>query len=109
VAPISDGIGVGPSGGQVTGYCSRLLYVEQDRAIGYDYVRVADAVAEQITAGTLRPGARLPGERGDGPPVPSGTRNGTAAVRELRGRGLVMTLPAKGTYVTAISSASSRK
>ncbi|WP_308206997.1 winged helix-turn-helix domain-containing protein [Actinoallomurus rhizosphaericola] len=70
-------------------------------AIQYEYMRVADVVAAQITEGTLQPGVRLPGEREMA--AAHGVALGTArrALRELRDRGLVKTLPAKGTYVTA--------
>ncbi|MFI2208677.1 GntR family transcriptional regulator [Streptomyces sp. NPDC020141] len=68
--------------------------------IGYVYVRVADAVEADIRAGTLPVGARLPNERDLGSQY--GVAHGTArrAVQELRDRGLVVTPPNKGTFVT---------
>jgi DNA-binding GntR family transcriptional regulator len=65
----------------------------------YVYARVADHVAARIGAGELRPGARLPSERDLA--AEYGVALGTArrAVQELRDRGLVVTLPAKGTFV----------
>ena len=65
----------------------------------YAYVQVADHIAARIAAGELAPGARLPGERELA--AEYGVALGTArrAVQELRGRGLVRTLPALGTYV----------
>lgn len=68
--------------------------------IGYVYVRVADAVEAEIRAGRLPYGARLPNERDMG--TQYGVAPGTArrAVQELRDRGLVVTLPNKGTFVT---------
>lgn len=65
----------------------------------YVYVQVADHIAELIAAGTLQPGARLEGERELAEEL--GVAIGTVrrAVEELRARGLVVTLPAKGTYV----------
>jgi len=65
----------------------------------YTYVRVADHVAARIAAGELAPGSRLPAERDLA--AEYGVALGTArrAVEELRGRGLVVTLPAKGTFV----------
>lgn len=63
------------------------------------YARVADHVAARIGARELRPGARLPSERDLA--AEYGVALGTArrAVQELRDRGLVVTLPAKGTFV----------
>lgn len=65
----------------------------------YTYMQVANRIAERIQAGELRRNARLPGERDLA--VEHGVALGTArnAVRELRERGLVVTLPAKGTFV----------
>ncbi|HSA49159.1 MAG TPA: winged helix-turn-helix domain-containing protein [Yinghuangia sp.] len=69
--------------------------------IGYVYMRVANAVEEEIKSGRLPLGARLPNEREMG--VQHGVAPGTArrAVAELRARGLVTTLPNKGTFVVA--------
>jgi DNA-binding GntR family transcriptional regulator len=68
----------------------------------YVYVRVADHIAARIRAGGLAPGARLPGERdlADEYQVALGTVR--RAIEELRSRGLVVTLPAKGTFVVAV-------
>lgn len=65
----------------------------------YEYVKVADLIAADIAAGKLAKGAALPGERAMTEVY--GVSIGTVrrAVRELRERGLVATLPAKGTYV----------
>lgn len=67
--------------------------------IQYEYVKVADRVAEEIRSGRLPRGSRLPNERDMG--AEYGVAPGTArrAVRELRERGLVATLPNRGTYV----------
>lgn len=67
---------------------------------GYVYMRVADHIAARIHAGELPQGARLPAETDLGEEY--GVAAGTArrAVRELRDRGLVVTLPAKGTFVS---------
>lgn len=69
--------------------------------IGYVYMRVADQIAAEIKTGRLPHGARLPNERDMA--AQYGCAAGTArrAVAELRDRGLVVTLPNKGTYVTA--------
>jgi len=65
----------------------------------YVYVRMADHLAARIAAGDLPPGARLPGERDLA--AEYGVALGTArrAITDLRERGLVVTLPAKGTFV----------
>jgi GntR family transcriptional regulator len=65
----------------------------------YLYARVADHIVERIDAGELTPGARLPGERDLA--AEYGVALGTVrrAVEELRSRGLVVTLPAKGTFI----------
>jgi GntR family transcriptional regulator len=65
----------------------------------YTYVRVADHIAARIAAGELAPGSRLPAERDLA--AEYGVALGTArrAVEELRDRGLVVTLAAKGTFV----------
>ncbi|RKN74704.1 GntR family transcriptional regulator [Streptomyces klenkii] len=67
--------------------------------VAYVYMQVADHVAAQIEAGTLRPGARLAGERDLAEQY--GVAIGTIrrAIQELRDRGLLVTLPAKGTFV----------
>jgi DNA-binding GntR family transcriptional regulator len=66
----------------------------------YVYVQVADRVEREIREGRLPHGARLPNERAMG--AQYGVAPGTArrAVQELRERGLVVTLPNKGTFVT---------
>nr|WP_055595182.1 winged helix-turn-helix domain-containing protein [Streptomyces hirsutus] len=58
-----------------------------------------DAIAADISSGKLPQGAALPGERAmtDLYGVSIGTVR--RAIVELRKRGLVATLPAKGTYV----------
>ncbi|MEV0756806.1 winged helix-turn-helix domain-containing protein [Streptosporangium sp. NPDC050280] len=67
--------------------------------MAYVYAQMADHIALRIAAGDLRPGSRLPGERALAEEY--GVALGTArrAVEELRDRGLVVTLPAKGTFV----------
>ncbi|WP_051760390.1 winged helix-turn-helix domain-containing protein [Herbidospora cretacea] len=65
----------------------------------YVYARVADHIAARIAVGELMPGTRLPGERDLA--AEYGVALGTVrrAIEELRDRGLVVTLPAKGTYI----------
>jgi DNA-binding GntR family transcriptional regulator len=71
----------------------------EETAAAYTYVRLADHVVARIKAGELSPGARLDGERAMAEEY--GVAIGTIrrAVRELRDRGWLVTLPAKGTYV----------
>ncbi|MEU7718106.1 winged helix-turn-helix domain-containing protein [Streptomyces tibetensis] len=71
----------------------------------YEYVKLADAIATDIASGKLPQGAALPGERAmtDLYRVSIGTVR--RAVVELRKRGLVATLPAKGTYVIGMPEA----
>ena len=71
----------------------------------YEYVKLADAIEADIASGTLPQGAALPGERAmtDLYRVSIGTVR--RAVVELRRRGLVATLPAKGTYVIGMPDA----
>jgi GntR family transcriptional regulator len=65
----------------------------------YLYARMADHIAARIRVGELSAGSRLPGERDLA--AEYGVAIGTArrAILELRHRGLVVTLPAKGTFV----------
>ncbi|WP_353051469.1 winged helix-turn-helix domain-containing protein [Herbidospora sp. NBRC 101105] len=74
----------------------------------YVYARVADHIAARITAGELAPGTRLPGERDLA--AEYGVALGTVrrAIEDLRARGLVVTLPAKGTYVARSEDAAAR-
>ena len=65
----------------------------------YVYMRMADHLAARIAAGGLPADARLPAERDLA--AEYGVAIGTArhATEELRDRGLVVTLPGKGTFV----------
>jgi DNA-binding GntR family transcriptional regulator len=65
----------------------------------YVYAEMADHLQLRIRLGDLPKDARLPGERELAEVY--GVALGTArrAVEELRDRGLVITLPGKGTYV----------
>lgn len=67
---------------------------------GYVYMRVVEHVVARIDAGELRSGVRLPGERELAEEY--GVALGTArrALVELRERGLVVTLPGKGTFIS---------
>ncbi|MER7918127.1 MULTISPECIES: winged helix-turn-helix domain-containing protein [unclassified Streptomyces] len=65
----------------------------------YEWQRVANDLERRVRAGEIPPGGRLENERelADVYSVSAGTVR--RAVRELRERGLVETLPAKGSYV----------
>lgn len=65
----------------------------------YVFVEVADDIAARIASGKIALGAKLPGERELGQEYGVSTDTARRAVRELRNRGLVATLPQKGTYV----------
>ncbi|WP_129307507.1 winged helix-turn-helix domain-containing protein [Streptomyces sp. L2] len=67
--------------------------------IAYVYMQVADHIAARIKAGELRPGARLPGERDLADEYGVAHLTARRATRELRERGLVVTLPSKGSFV----------
>lgn len=67
--------------------------------IQYEYVRVANALADEIRQGRPPVGGRLGNERELA--AQYGVSAGTVrrAVQELRDQGLVQTLPGKGTFV----------
>ncbi|MFE9645543.1 winged helix-turn-helix domain-containing protein [Streptomyces sp. NPDC006365] len=65
----------------------------------YEYVKLADSIAAEIASGKLPQGAALPGERSMTELYRVSIGTVRRAVVELRKRGLVATLPAKGTYV----------
>jgi GntR family transcriptional regulator len=73
--------------------------------IAYVYMQMADHIADRIAKGELRPGARLPGERDLAAEYGVAHLTARRATRELRERGLVVTLPAKGTFVAYPSEA----
>lgn len=74
----------------------------------YVYVQVADAIEADIRSGKLSVGARLPGEQDLA--AQYGIAKGTAArvARELRDRGLAITVPNKGTFITKPSAENER-
>jgi GntR family transcriptional regulator len=65
----------------------------------YVYIRMADHIQARIDAGELMTGARLPGERDLAVEYRVALGTARRAVEELRQRGVVTTLPAKGTFV----------
>lgn len=66
---------------------------------GYLYQAVAEHLAARIAAGELAPGARLPNERDLASEYGVSLATGRRAVKLLRERGLLITLPVKGTFV----------
>ncbi|WP_129665713.1 GntR family transcriptional regulator [Phytoactinopolyspora endophytica] len=66
---------------------------------GYLYLQLADHIHALVCAGTLRPGARLLGERDLAEHYDVSIGTARRATDELRNREVVLTLPAKGTYV----------
>jgi len=65
----------------------------------YVFERIADHIAARIAAGQLVAGEKLPGESDMAEAMGVGLGTVRRALIELRSRGLVTTLKAKGTYV----------
>lgn len=63
------------------------------------YMGIADEIAAQIDDGTLAPEQRLPSETALAEEYGTARMTVTRAIRELRERGLVETVPGKGTFV----------
>lgn len=68
-------------------------------AVQYEWQRVASELERRITSGEIPPGGRLENERELAERYQVSTGTVRRAVRALRDRGLVETLPVKGTYV----------
>ncbi|WBO65448.1 PLP-dependent aminotransferase family protein [Streptomyces camelliae] len=66
-----------------------------------DYLSVADAVAEEIRSGALRPGDRLPPQRAFAKRHGIANSTATRVYRELARRGLTVGEVGRGTYVRA--------
>lgn len=67
--------------------------------ITYVWQQVAARIEADIDSGTLPPGAMLRGERAMAEEYGVAITTVRRAVRDLRDRGLLVTLPAKGTFV----------
>lgn len=63
------------------------------------YLQIADLIAAQITAGELLPGRRIPTETDIQQVYGVARATARRAVAALRDRGLVYTVPQRGTYV----------
>jgi DNA-binding GntR family transcriptional regulator len=66
---------------------------------GYLFARLADQIAAEIAAGRYPVDAMLPNEREMVPEYRVSIDTVRRALAELRDRGLVVTLPSKGTFV----------
>lgn len=67
---------------------------------GYLWEAVAAHITARIEAGDLPAGGRLPGERDLASEYGVALMTARRAIKDLRERGLVRTLPSKGTFVT---------
>ena len=65
----------------------------------YQYARLADHLAARIAAGEFPPDSRLPGERELSQEYSVALGTVRRALGELAGRGLTITVPARGTFV----------
>lgn len=76
-----------------------MIDFQPNDAAGYVYRQMAEHLAKRIESGALPPCTPLPSERrlADDYGVSLGTAR--HATQLLRDRGLVVTLPSKGTYV----------
>jgi DNA-binding GntR family transcriptional regulator len=68
----------------------------------YAYVRLADEIEADIRSGRLGMGAALPGERAMITQYGVSIDTVRRALKVLRERGLVTTVPHKGTFVTGV-------
>jgi DNA-binding GntR family transcriptional regulator len=66
----------------------------------YTYARLADHLAARIRSGELAPGTMLPGERALSEQYSVALGTIRRALDVLRERGMITTLPHKGTFVT---------
>ncbi|HUZ36393.1 MAG TPA: GntR family transcriptional regulator [Streptosporangiaceae bacterium] len=63
------------------------------------YIQVADWIAGRIARGELQPGHKLPAERDLAAEIGVGYMTVRRAMRELRERGLIVTVVGRGTFV----------
>ena len=66
----------------------------------YAYVQLAEWIEGRIGDGTLTPGARLPGERALAEEYGVALGTVRSALRVLRDKGLIVTTPSKGTFIS---------
>jgi DNA-binding GntR family transcriptional regulator len=67
----------------------------------YVYLQVVHHISEQIRTGKLPVGARLAGERDLAEEYGVAVNTVRRAIRDLRDKGLLITVPVKGTFVCA--------
>lgn len=63
------------------------------------YIQVADWIEGRIVSGELQPGHKLPAERDLAAEIGVGYMTVRRAMRELRDRGLIVTVVGRGTFV----------
>ncbi|MEV0090660.1 winged helix-turn-helix domain-containing protein [Streptomyces sp. NPDC050738] len=68
-------------------------------AAEYHYTQLADILERRIRAGEFPPGLRLPAVMALSEEYGAGTQTVRRALSILRDRGLVVTVPARGTFV----------
>lgn len=67
----------------------------------HPYRQVADAIAEAIARGELRPGQAIPSEKDIMGATGVGRSTARRAIAWLREKGLVRTVPGRGSYVAS--------
>ena len=63
------------------------------------YIQVADWIAGRIARGELKPGHKLPAERDLAAQIGVAYMTVRRAMRELRDRGLIVTVVGRGTFI----------
>jgi DNA-binding GntR family transcriptional regulator len=80
------------------GSSSFALVIDADGPVPV-YVQIADVIEEQIRSGDLAPGRRIPSETDIRQTFGVARETARRAVAVLRERGVVYTVPHRGTYV----------
>ena len=71
----------------------------RDSGPGLVYMQAANWIAGRIERGELKPGHKLPAERDLATQIGVGYMTVRRAMRELRDRGLIITVVGRGTFV----------
>lgn len=74
-----------------------------DDYVGYVYVCMADHLEARVHAGDLRSGQQLPAERDLASEYRVSLGTTRRATQELRRRGVIVTVPVKGSYVRSVN------